>query len=87
MGKNNIVLPQSLGEPESLAKKFNAFFVKKIEIAFFLIPITNCLKMNNSHKTTLDTFQVFTLSNLKLLVPKNSNSTASNDVIPTNSLF
>ena len=30
LGRNN-VLPQSLGEPECLANKFNAFFVKKIE--------------------------------------------------------
>ena len=29
LGKYNGVLPQSLGEPECLANKFNAFFVKK----------------------------------------------------------
>ena len=44
---------------------------------------TNDLKLNNSHTTTLDAFQAFTLSDLKLLIPKISNSTAPNDVIPT----
>ena len=56
LGKNNVVPPQSLGEPECLAKKFNAFFVKKIETVLVSIPLTNGLKMNNSHTTTLETF-------------------------------
>ena len=59
-----------LGEPECLAKKFHAFFVKKIETVISSIPLTNCLKLNNSHTTTLDTFKVFALSDLKLLLPK-----------------
>ena len=81
--KSYVVLPQSLGEPACLAKKFNAFFVKKIGAVLVSIPLTNSLKLNNSHKTTLDTFQVLTLSDLKLLPPKMSNNTAPNDVIPT----
>ena len=47
------------------------------------IPLTNGLKLNNSHTITLDTFHVFTLSDLKLLLPNISNSTAPNDAIPT----
>ena len=57
LGKNNVVLPQSLGEPECLAKKFNASFVKKIETVLVSIPLTNCLKLNNSHKTTWTLFR------------------------------
>ena len=56
LGKNNVVLPQSLGEPECLAKKFNAFVVKNIETVLVSIPLTNGLELNNSHTTTLDAF-------------------------------
>ena len=71
LGKNKIVLPQSLVEPECLPKKFNALFVKKIETVLVAIPLTDDLKLSNLHKTTLDTFQVFTLSDLRLLLSKN----------------
>ena len=81
LGKN-VFLPQSLAGPECLAKKFNAFFVKKIEAVLASILLTNGLKLNNSHTTTLDTSQVFTLSDLKLLLPKFLNSSAPNDIIP-----
>ena len=83
LGKNIVVLPLSLGEPECLAKKFNAFFVKEIETVLVSIPLTNGLELNNSHTTTLYASQVFTLSNLKLLLPEILNSTAPNDVILT----
>ena len=83
LGKNNVVLPQSLGEPECLANKFNALFVKKTEAVLVSLPPTNGLELNDSLTTTLDSFQVFTLSNLQLLLPKISNSTAPSDVIPT----
>ena len=46
LGKNNL-LPQSLGEPECLGKKFNAFFVKKIETVLFSLLLTNGLKLND----------------------------------------
>ena len=82
LGKNN-VLPQSLGEPECLAKKFNDFFIKKIEAVLVSLPLTNGLELNESHTTILDKFQVFTLSDLQLLLPKISNSTTPSDVIPT----
>ena len=59
LGKNN-VLPQSLGEPECLANKFKAFFVKKTEPVLVSLPLTNGLELNDSHTTTLDNFQVFT---------------------------
>ena len=36
LGKNNVVLTQSLWETESLEKSFNAFFSKKIEAVLFL---------------------------------------------------
>ena len=65
LGKNNVVLPQSLGELECLAKKFNAFFVKKIEAVLVSLPLTNGLELNDSHTTTLDNFQVFTLIDLQ----------------------
>ena len=39
--------------------------------------------MNESRATILDKIQVFTLSNLQLILPKISNSTAPSDVIPT----
>ena len=42
LGKNNAVLPQALGEPECLAKKFNAFFVNKMEAVLISLPLTNC---------------------------------------------
>ena len=83
LGKNNVVLPQSLGEPECLANKFNALFVKKIEAILVSLPPTNGLELNDSHTTTLDSFQVFTLSNLQLLLQKISNCTAPSDVVPT----
>ena len=83
LGKNNVVLPQSLGEPECLANKFNASFVKKIEAVLVSLPPTNGLELIDSHTTTLESFQVFTLSKLQLLVPKILNSTAPSDVIPT----
>ena len=48
LGKNKIVLPQSLGELECLAKKkFNFFFVKKIETVLVSIPLTNGLNLIN----------------------------------------
>ena len=81
LGKNNVVLPQSLGEPECLANK--AFFVKKIEAVLVSIPPKNALESIGSHTTTLVSFQVFALSKLQLLLPKISNSTAPSDVIPT----
>ena len=83
LGKNNVVLPQSLGEPECLANKFNAFFVKKIEAVLVSPPPMNDLEFVDSHTTTLDSCQVFTLSNLHLLLPKILNSMAPSDVIIT----
>ena len=56
LGKNKVVLPQSLGEPECLAKKFSAFFVMNIETVLVSIPLTNGLELNISHTTTLDAF-------------------------------
>ena len=50
--KNNVVLPQSLGEPECLAIKINAFFVKKIEAVLVPLPPTNDLELIDSHTTT-----------------------------------
>ena len=44
LGKNNVVLSQSPGEPKCLANKFNAFFVKKIEAALVSLPPTNGLE-------------------------------------------
>ena len=81
--KNSVVLPEPLGEPECLAKKFNAFFVEKIETVLFSLPLTDDLELNDSHITNLDKFQVFTLTDLQLLLTKISNSTAPSDVIPT----
>ena len=83
LGKNNVVLPQSLGEPECLANKCNALFVKKLGAVLVSLPQTNGLELNDSHTTTRDSFHVFTLSNLQLLLPKISNSRAPSDVIPT----
>ena len=83
LGKNNAVLPQSLGEPECLAKNFNAFFVKKIEAVLVSLPLTNGLELNDSHTTTRDNFQVSTLSYFHLLLPKITNSTVPSDVFPT----
>ena len=45
--------------------------------------LMNGLKLIDSHITTLDIFQVFILSDLKLILPKISNSTAPRDLIPT----
>ena len=58
--------------------------LSKSNLIFYTVSIlvTNGLKLNNSHTITLR-LQVFTLSDLKLLLPKISNSTAPNDVIPT----
>ena len=56
LGKNNVVLPQSLGEPECLAKMFNACVVNKIGAVLVSTPLTNGLKLNNSYTTTLDTY-------------------------------
>ena len=83
LGKNNVVLPQSLGEPECLANKFKAFFVKKIAAVLVSKPPKNALEQIDSHTITLVSFQVFALSKLQLLLPKISNSTAPSDVIPT----
>ena len=44
------------------------------------IPLTNGLKLHNSHTTTLEIFQVFTLSDLNLLLAKFLNSKAPNDM-------
>ena len=82
LGKINVVLPQSLGEPECLANKFTAFF-KKIEAVLVSLPPTNGLELIDLHTTTLESFQVFTLNKLQLLLPKISNSTAPSDLIPT----
>ena len=41
------------------------------------------MKFSNSDTTTLDAFTVFTLSNLKSLLPKISKSIEANDVVPT----
>ena len=71
LGKHNAVLPQSLGEPECLANKFNAFFVKKIEAVLVSLPPTHGFTTSN------------TTSKLQLILPKISNSTAPSDVIPT----
>ena len=60
LGKNNVVLPQSLRELECLAKKFAACFVKKIEAVLVSLPLTNGLELNDSHTTALDNFKVFT---------------------------
>ena len=57
--------------------------LKKIETVLISIPLTNGLKLNNSHTTTLDAFQVFTLSELKLLYQRIPNSTAPSVVIQT----
>ena len=54
-----------------------------METVLVSILLTNVSKLIDLHTTTPDTFQVFTLSDLKLLLPKNSNSTAPSDVIPT----
>ena len=70
LGENIVVLPQLRGEPECPAKNFNAFFVKKIEAVLVSLPPTNGLELKDSHTTTLDSFQVFTLRKLKLLLPK-----------------
>ena len=43
----------------------------------------NGSKLIYSHITTLDIFQLFILSDLKLILPKISNSTAPRDLIPT----
>ena len=83
VNKYNVLLPQSVGKLEFLAKKFNAFFVKKIETVLVSIGLPNDLKLNDSHTTTLDTFHVFKLSHLKLLLAKFLNSTTLSDVIPT----
>ena len=42
------------------------------------LPLTISLELNNSHTSTLDNFQVFTQSNLQLLLPR-----ILSDVIPT----
>ena len=83
LGKNIIVLPQSLGELECQANKFNALFFKKIEAFLVSLPPTKGLELTDSHTPTLESFQVFTLIKLQLLLPKISNTTASTDVIPT----
>ena len=68
-------MPQSLGDPECLSNKFNAFFVNKIEAILVSLPPTNGLELIDSHTTTtLESFQIFTLSKLQLLLPKISNS-------------
>ena len=69
--KNNAVMPQLLGEPECLANKFNAFFVKKIETVLAPIPLTYCLKLHNSHTTTLDFFSTFYTERFKIASTKN----------------
>ena len=43
LGKN-VVLQQSLGEPECLVKNFNAFIFKKIEAVLVSLPLTNDLE-------------------------------------------
>ena len=60
--KKNVVLLQSLGEPECLANRFNAFFVKKTEAVLVSPPPMNGLELIDSHTTTLESFQIFTLS-------------------------
>ena len=80
--EKNAVLPQSLGEPECLARKLNAFFVKKIEAVLFSLHLTNGLELNDSHTITLEIFQFLLLSALQLLLGKISNNTAPNDVKP-----
>ena len=57
LGKNKIVRPQSLGEPECLAKNFYAFFVKKIETVLVSITIANCFILKNSRTVILETFK------------------------------
>ena len=42
--RTDIVLPQSLGEPECLVNRFNALFVKKIEAVLFSLPPTKGLE-------------------------------------------
>ena len=54
-----------------LEKSFNAFFILKIEAVLVSLPLTNGVELNNSHTTTMDKIQVFTLSGMKLLLPKN----------------
>ena len=49
LGKK-VVLPQSLGETECLAKKINALFVSKIETALISLPITSVIELKDSHK-------------------------------------
>ena len=71
LGKNNVLLPQSLGEPECLAKKFNAFFVKKIETALISLPLIEQFKFEYSHTTTPDTFQVFYNELFEIISTKN----------------
>ena len=43
--KSIVFLPQSLGEPECLAKKSNASFAKKIETVLVSIPLKNGFKI------------------------------------------
>ena len=56
LGKNIVFPLQSLGEPECLANKFNAFFDKKIEAVLVSQPPTSGLELIDSHTTTLESF-------------------------------
>ena len=48
-------------------------------VALVPLPLTKSLKLSNSHKNTLDTFEVFVVSHLHLLLPKISICTAPSD--------
>ena len=71
LDKSNAIMPQLLGEPECLANKFNAFFVKKMETVLAPIPLTYGLKLNNSHTTTLDFFSTFYIEQFEIASTEN----------------